>query len=145
MNTIHESPLHAAAPSPKHCPPCPLSPPDLRISHPPLSTDSVCRVTVGRQMLLKAVIDIPWAYAPLPAANPVLKPRFWEGMPYVSHRYVVRPVQTHFAKGFLGTLWMGRACGWSRKRFWQAHDEVEMQHKPECIVYIRKWSQTWSN
>lgn len=64
-NVFHGSPLHAAAPSPQHSPPRPLSPPDLRVSHPTLSTHSVYKVMVGRQMLLKAAAIIRWAYAPL--------------------------------------------------------------------------------
>lgn len=50
--------IACCAPSPQHGPPCPLSSPDLKVSHPTLSTDSVYKVVVGRQMLLKTATDI---------------------------------------------------------------------------------------
>lgn len=57
-HATHEAPLRAAIPNPQYYSPCHLSPPDFRVSHPVLHVDSVCRVKVERQMLLKAATDI---------------------------------------------------------------------------------------
>ena len=55
---LYGSPFHAAAPCPQPCLLYALSSPDLRVSHLALSTDSVCRVQVEKEMLLKAEIVI---------------------------------------------------------------------------------------